>query len=89
MDNYVSEICNICKLPFNEVISDFKIIQVSNKAVFIYNYIKILDYSDEKIVLKVKNNTLNIEGANLFISQINKNEILIKGNILICGVGNN
>ena len=87
MDNFLSEICSICKLPFNEVISDYKIIQISNRVIFIYNYIKLIDYSNSKIILKVKNDTLEISGENLFISQIDKNEILIKGNILMCNLG--
>lgn len=87
MDNLINEICQICKLPFNEIYKDYKVVQLSDKAIFVYNYIKIVGYSDEKISLKVKNNILEIVGKDLFISQINKKEIIIKGNILSFGVG--
>ena len=87
MDNLINEICQICKLPFNEISTDYKLIQLSNKLVFVYNYIKMIGYSDEKISLKVKKEILEIIGTNLVIAQINKREIIIKGNILSCGVG--
>ena len=81
MNNFIKEITGIAKLPFNEVLKDFKIIMISNKVMFVSNYIKILDYSEEKLVLRVYNNILEIQGENLFISQINKSEIVIKGRI--------
>jgi len=86
MDNYLNEICDICKLPFNEIINDYKVTQIGNKAIVVYNFIKILDYSDEKISLKVKGDIFTIIGVNLYISQINKNEIIIKGKICSCGI---
>ena len=79
MNNFFKEIVGIAKLPFNEILKDFKVIMISNKVIYVSNYIKILDYSTEKVVLKVHNNILEIQGDNLFISQINKSEIVIKG----------
>ena len=79
MDNFIKEITSVAKLPFNEIMKDFKVIMISNKVLYVSNYVKILDYSDEKLVLKVYNNILEIHGSDLFISQINKNEIVIKG----------
>lgn len=88
MDNYEEELSNIAKLPFNEITSDYKIIILSNKVLYLCNFIKILDYSDAKIAIKVKKNkSLTIEGDNLYICQINKREIVIKGNINICDFG--
>lgn len=87
MESYINEICNVCKLPFNEIINDYKVIQISNKAIVVNNYIKILDYSSNKISLKVKKDILSILGNDLYISQINQGEIVIKGIIYSCGVG--
>lgn len=81
MNNYIKELASICKLPFNEISKDFKVIQLGTKSIYVSNYIKIIDYSTEKLVLKVKNNSLEIIGTDLFISQINKSEIVVKGNI--------
>lgn len=87
MNNYINELASVCKLPFNEVLNDFKIIQIGSRVIYVSNYIKIIDYSVEKVVLKIKNNTFEINGSDLFISQINKKEIVIKGNISSCGLG--
>ena len=79
MNNFFREIVSVAKLPFNEILKDFKVIMISNKVIYVSNYIKILDYSTQKIILKVHNNILEIQGDDLFISQINKSEIVIKG----------
>ncbi|MGN0961832.1 MAG: YabP/YqfC family sporulation protein [Christensenellales bacterium] len=87
MDNYLNEICDICKLPFNEINQDFKVIQLGTKAIYVCNFKKIIDYSIGKVVLKIQKGTLEIIGNDLYISQINKSEIIIKGFIESFGVG--
>ena len=87
MENYINEIINVCKLPFSEVCNDFKVIQIGTKSIYICNYLKIIGYSIERIVLKVKRGILEIIGSDLYIYQINKSEIIIKGNIQSFGVG--
>ena len=82
MNNFIEELSNIVKLPFNEISKDFKIICVSNKILYISNFIKILDYTNEKIIIKVKKNqNVEVFGCDLCIGQINKKELVIKGNI--------
>lgn len=87
MDNYIEEIINVTKLPFNEISKDVKVVMISNKILHISNFIKILDYNKEKLVLKINKNTLEIEGSNLTISLINKGEIIVKGDIFKIGFG--
>ncbi len=87
MDNYIKELVGICKLPFNEIGRDFKLIQLGNKIIYVSNFIKIIDYSAEKLVLKVTKNTLEITGTDLYISMINKKEIVIKGNLIAFSLG--
>ena len=87
MENYISEIAAICKLPFDEARKTFKVIQIGTKSIYVCNFIKIIDYSREKIALKVTNNTLEITGSDLSILQINKSEIIIVGIIYSCGLG--
>jgi len=87
MENYIREMVDICKLPFKEINNDFKVVQIGRSVIYISNYKKIIDYSDNKIVLKIKGNTLEIEGCSLQISQMNKNEIIIKGVINKFGMG--
>lgn len=88
MDNLISELFSICKLPFNEIMDDYKIIMISNKSLYLSNYIKILEYSNERIrVLVKKRKEIAFEGTNLKIRQINKSELIISGLINICNLG--
>ena len=82
MNNFLQELSEIIRLPFNEINKDFKLIMISNQIVYISNYIKIIDYTSERLVLKIYKNIIEISGSNLYISQINKNEIVLKGNII-------
>lgn len=86
MENYLDEIINVCKLPFSEVVTEFKVIQIGNKIIYIGNFKKILDYSNNRVALKTSKEVVEIVGNNLLISQINKNEIIIKGDIYSFGV---
>ena len=47
----------------------------------ITNHIKIITFSSEKVVLKTKNNLLNVEGENITIANMEPNELLLKGKI--------
>ena len=87
MNNYIKEIVEICKLPFSEIKDDYKILQVGSKLIYVCNFKRIIDYSDSRIVLKIKNNTLEIVGSGLKIKQIEKSEIIISGFIVSCGLG--
>lgn len=90
MDNFEEELTMVAQLPFNEITKDYKLIMLSNKVLYLCNFIKILDYSDSKIVIKVKKmKCLTITGEDLQICQINIREIVIKGIIFICDFGEN
>lgn len=90
MNNFASELCDIAKLPFNEITSDYKIIMLSNKVLHLCNFIKVLDYTSSKIVIKVKKTkSIDIIGENLQICQINKSELIIKGIIQYVDFGEN
>ena len=81
MENYINEIAEICKLPFDEVLHTFKMIWLGRNGLCVTNYKKIIDYSSEKIILKVDKDFLEIGGNSLMISQLNKGEIVIAGKI--------
>ena len=81
MQGFNDEYSNILKLPLNEVFNDFKIIFIGGKIIEILNYIKIVKYSEEFIILKVQNNEINIEGFNLQIKEMCKKDIVIIGSI--------
>ncbi len=87
MDNYISELASICKLPFEDITKNFKLIWFGSTGLYVANYKRIIDYNSDKVVLKINNNTLEIFGENICISLINKGEILIKGNISSVSLG--
>ena len=87
MDNYIEELINVAKLPFNEIVNDSKLLLISNKAFYLSNYKKLLDYSTSKIAVKIKKGTITIIGENLEIQQINKGEIIIKGSVYSINFG--
>ena len=56
-------------------------IWIINNTINILNYIEIISFSDTKVIIKCPNNTLCINGNNLIISKLLKDELLIKGKI--------
>lgn len=78
---FINELTKITGLPFNEAYNDYKIINIGGKTIYVQNYIKLLVYNTENIVLKVKNNELNICGNNLKITELGLKDIIINGNI--------
>lgn len=59
-------------------ISNFKMVLYDN-AMWITHYIKILMCTSECVRLKVKNNILTIEGVNISIVLLEKNELILNG----------
>jgi sporulation protein YqfC len=89
LENYIKELINVCKLPFDEITKNFKLIWFGNNGLYVSNFKKIIDYRQESIVLSIKNNTLEIKGSELKISQINKGEMVVIGKINYVALGVN
>ena len=81
MINFIDEFAKFIDLPLEEVMSNYKYINVGGKLVCIQNYTKIISYSKEKIVLKSKRTVLNIEGENLIIKELEKSNLIVSGKI--------
>ena len=81
MQGFNDEYSNILKLPFNEIINDYKIIYIGGKIIEILNYVKIIKYNENLIILKAKDNEINIEGFDLQIKELCKKDIVIVGSI--------
>ena len=54
-------------------------IKINN--IYIKNYIRIIDMSQNKITIKLKNIIININGIELLIVKMDKCDLAIKGNI--------
>ena len=87
MENYIREVLELCKLPYNEISKEYKVSCVGGKYVHITNFKKIIDYTDTKIVLKLSKKIKEIVGENLEIKQLNKGEIIIIGIINFFDLG--
>ncbi len=87
MFGFVNELSQITGLPFDEISGGCNI-NWRGRMVYISNFIKILSYSEEKILLKIKNNVLTIAGQNLVIAQLSPKEIVLKGDILSLALKN-
>lgn len=59
---------------------DYYIILYSN-YIYVYRYIDIIKFTDKYISLKLNNMILNIYGIDLLIKKMEKEELLIKGNV--------
>ena len=60
---------------------EYKII-IKEKSVNIINYEEIIDFNLNYISVKYHNKIISIEGNNLTITKMEKDEILITGNVL-------
>ena len=59
---------------------DYFVTMYSN-YIYIYKYQEIIKFTNNIISIKLKDLLLNIIGNNLLITKMEKNELLIKGNI--------
>ena len=57
-------------------------IDLFGNCLHVYYYLELLSLSDEVILLKLPEFILKIDGHNLVVSNMDKHEILIKGEIL-------
>ena len=65
----------------NYILEDeFKMIYLSNKL-DIVNYISIVHFDSNKIIIEYKDGKLSISGSNLVVSKLLIDEILIEGSI--------
>lgn len=56
-------------------------INIYDEYIHVFNYHELISLSSRKIVLKLEQFKVIIEGSNLFITKMLSNEILIKGSI--------
>lgn len=57
-------------------------INLFDNYIHVFNYLKLLKFSNDEVSLQLEFFILNIKGNNLFITKMTNNEILIKGDVL-------
>lgn len=75
----LKEISNLINVDVKVLLGQHKITIIGTEFISVQNYLKLLQYSKEKVVLRVKNNELNIEGVNLNILELGNKELAIAG----------
>lgn len=73
------ELANHLDLDISTFTGEFKCTILSNRAIFVQNYIKILVYSSEKLTLKLKNKYFIVVGEDLAIKEMGKKEAVVVG----------
>ncbi len=64
-----------------ELSNNYKYYNFGGKVVYIENFVRILTFNKEEIILKLKKGMFKVLGINLIIEELNKNSLLIKGEI--------
>ena len=61
--------------------NEYRYYNIGGKAVYIENFIKIIAFSKEEIILKFKKGMFKVTGSELKIVELNKGSMLISGSI--------
>lgn len=75
----VNEIFNSLDLSITS--NEYRYYNLGGKAVYIENFIKIITFSKEEIILKLKKGMFKVTGSELKIVELNKGSMLISGSI--------
>ena len=75
----VNEIFN--SLDISITSNEYRYYNIGGKAVYIENFIKIIAFSKEEIILKLKKGMFKVTGSELKIVELNKGSMLISGSI--------
>ncbi len=75
----VNEIFNSLDLSITS--NEYRYYNLGGKAVYIENFIKIITFSKEEIILKLKKGMFKVTGFELKIVELNKGSMLISGSI--------
>lgn len=70
------------ELHIDDLSDKVAISMILNEGIMILGNIKLLNFSEESIVLSLKDKEIVVEGENLKIKTIAKGELVVVGNIL-------
>lgn len=81
MFGFFNELREVVGLDAKEIAKSYKVAFVDGGGILVSNFQKILTYSNNLLVLKVRNNVINIEGVGIEIKELSKDELIAKGKI--------
>ena len=81
MFGYLEELYELAGCKSSDLTDKYKILVLGGVVAYISNYKRILSYNADLIVVKVKDNEINVQGSKLRIVSLDGGELIIKGNI--------
>ena len=80
MNSIINNVCEACEEIKNNLVGH-KCVVLGGCAVYIDGYSGILSFNDTMVELATKSGTIHIEGEGLYLKQITKQDIIVKGHI--------
>ena len=81
MFSFFSDILERTGLETSCVLDGFRLVNFSNKAVYLEGFLKIITFENTNISFKMKKGILKINGEDLIIKNLNSNTVLVCGSI--------
>ena len=66
---------------FSTLLGEFKLTLIGLRAITVQNFIKILSYTANKVVFKIKNDEVIVEGENFKIVEMGVKDVILTGKI--------
>ena len=82
MYDFFEEIINLSGLPLDIFNKGFRVVNLSNRTVFIEGFVNIVSFESTEIIIKLKRGIVKVQGENLKIKNMNLETILIVGSII-------
>ena len=81
MYSFLEEISNMSGLPLNLINDGFRVINLSNRAVYVEGLKSLIDVDSSEIGIKLKKGIIKLNGDNLRIKNMNLQTLLVVGDI--------
>ena len=81
MFGFLEDISNMSGLPLSVINGGFRVINLSNKAVYIEGFTGLIDVDSSEIGIKLKKGIIKLNGDNLKIKNMNTETLLVVGDI--------
>ncbi len=81
MFNFFDEISQLTGLPFDNLSKGFRLINLSNRALYVEGYTGLIDAENGEMNIKLKKGIVRLTGKNLKIKNLNLGSLLVVGEI--------
>ncbi len=81
MFSFIDDISRLTGLPFDDLSKGFRVINISNRAVYVEGYKGLIDAESGEMNIKLKKGVIKVTGRNLRIKNLNLETLLIIGEI--------